>query len=170
MDKKEEQLTDEFEEKSAFHPGRSAAVLKNGKAIGYFGEIHPSVQKTYGFDTKVYAAKFNIPEMMEECVSEKLYEELPKFPATTRDLSLICDESLPVGKIQEAIKSAAGKILEEVKLFDVYQGKQIEAGKKSVSYSVKLRSKESTLTDEQADSTMKRVLKALSAIGAELRQ
>ena len=108
--------------------------------------------------------------MMEECVSEKLYEELPKFPATTRDLSLICDESLPVGKIQEAIKSAAGKILEEVKLFDVYQGKQIEAGKKSVSYSVKLRSKESTLTDEQADSTMKRVLKALSAIGAELRQ
>ncbi len=162
--------TDAFEEKSAFHPGRSAAVLKNGKAIGYFGEIHPSVQKTYGFDTKVYAAKFNIPEMMEECVSEKLYEELPKFPATTRDLSLICDESLPVGKIQEAIKSAAGKILEEVKLFDVYQGKQIEAGKKSVSYSVKLRSKESTLTDEQADSTMKRVLKALSAIGAELRQ
>lgn len=162
--------TDAFDEKSAFHPGRSAVIIKDGEAIGYFGEIHPSVQKTYGFDTKVYAAKFNIPEMMKVSNSEKVYEELPKFPATTRDLSIICDESLPVGKIEEAIKSASGKLLEDVQLFDVYQGKQIEEGKKSVSYSVKLRSKESTLTDEQADSVMKKILKALSTIGAELRK
>lgn len=162
--------TDAFDEKSAFHPGRSAVIIKDGEAIGYFGEIHPSVQKTYGFDTKVYAAKFNIPEMMKVNSSEKVYEELPKFPATTRDLSVICDESLPVGKIKEAIKSASGKLLEDVQLFDVYQGKQIEEGKKSVSYSVKLRSKESTLTDEQADSVMKKILKALSTIGAELRK
>lgn len=162
--------TDAFDEKSAFHPGRSAVIIKDGEAIGYFGEIHPSVQKTYGFDTKVYAAKFNIPEMMKVNSSEKVYEELPKFPATTRDLSVICDESFPVGKIKEAIKSASGKLLEDVQLFDVYQGKQIEEGKKSVSYSVKLRSKESTLTDEQADSVMKKILKALSTIGAELRK
>jgi phenylalanyl-tRNA synthetase beta chain len=162
--------TDEFDEKTAFHPGRGAAIVKNGTAIGYFGEIHPLVANNYEIDTKVYAAKLNIPEMMEIASPEKTYQELPKYPATTRDLSLICDVELPVGKIESAIKKAVGKILEDVKLFDVYQGEQIEKGKKSVSYSIRMRSKEATLTDEQADSAVKKVLKALKEIGAELRQ
>jgi phenylalanyl-tRNA synthetase beta chain len=107
--------------------------------------------------------------MLELRSPENTYEELPKFPATTRDLSLICDESLPAGKIEAAIRKGAGKLLEEVKLFDVYQGEQIEKGRKSISYSVRLRSKEATLTDEQTETTMNKVLKALKEIGAELR-
>jgi phenylalanyl-tRNA synthetase beta chain len=85
------------------------------------------------------------------------------------DLSVICDDEIPVAELEKAIKGAVGKILEKVTLFDVYKGKQIEDGKKSVSYSISMRSHDGTLTDEQADGAMKRVLKALSAIGAELR-
>lgn len=162
--------TEYFDEKTSFHPGRSAVITKNGKAIGCFGEIHPLAAANYGIDTKVYAAKFNIPEMMMLADAEPVYEELPKFPASTRDLSIICDEQLPAGKIEEVIRNAVGNILEEVKLFDVYQGKQIEEGKKSVSYSIKMRSKTATLTDEQADNAVEKVLKSLSAIGAGLRQ
>ncbi len=161
--------SDAFDEKSAMHPGRSAVILKDGVALGIMGEIHPEVQETYEFGTKVYVAKLNIPEMMQTAVTEITYKQLPKFPASTRDLSLICDDEIPVAELEKAIKNACGKILEKVTLFDVYKGKQIEDGKKSVSYSLTLRSHEGTLTDEQADSAVKKALKALSAIGAELR-
>lgn len=161
--------SDAFDEKSAMHPGRSAVILKDGVALGIMGEIHPEVQETYEFGTKVYVAKLNIPEMMHTAVTEITYKQLPKFPASTRDLSLICDDEIPVAELEKAIKNACGKILEKVTLFDVYKGKQIEEGKKSVSYSLTLRSHEGTLTDEQADSAVKKALKALSAIGAELR-
>ena len=106
---------------------------------------------------------------MESAAGKITYQPLPKFPATTRDLSVICDDEIPVAELEKAIKGAVGKILEKVTLFDVYKGKQIEDGKKSVSYSISMRSHDGTLTDEQADGAMKRVLKALSAIGAELR-
>ncbi len=161
--------SDAFDEKSAMHPGRSAVILKDGVALGIMGEIHPEVQETYEFGTKVYVAKLNIPEMMQTAVTEITYKQLPKFPASTRDLSLICDDEIPVAELEKAIKNACGKILEKVTLFDVYKGKQIEDGKKSVSYSLTLRSHEGTLTDEQADGAVKKALKALSAIGAELR-
>ncbi len=161
--------SDAFDEKSAMHPGRSAVIIKDGAALGIMGEIHPEVQETYEFGTKVYVAKLNIPEMMQTAVTEITYKQLPKFPASTRDLSLICDDEIPVAELEKAIKNACGKILEKVTLFDVYKGKQIEEGKKSVSYSLTLRSHEGTLTDEQADSAVKKALKALSAIGAELR-
>lgn len=158
-----------FDEQYALHPGRSAVILKDGVHIGIMGEVHPEVQETYEIGVKTYVAKLNIAEMMS-CAAEKItYKPLPKFPATTRDLSLICDDEIPVAELEKAIKGAVGKILEKVTLFDVYKGKQIETGKKSVSYSISMRSHEGTLTDEQADGAMKRVLKALSAIGAELR-
>ena len=107
--------------------------------------------------------------MFENRVTEKSYKALPKFPATSRDLSLICDDSIPVGQLEKAIKNSVGSILEKITLFDVYKGKQIEEGKKSVSFSITMRSAEATLTDEQTDAAMKRVLKALSEQGAELR-
>ena len=160
---------DEFDEKSAFHPGRSAVALKDGKALGIFGEIHPDVQENYGIGTKTYAAKLKIDELMKASCSEIKYSPLPKFPAATRDLSLIVDDEVPVAELEKAIRKAVGKILEKVTLFDVYKGKQIADGKKSVSYSITMRSHEGTLTDEQADSAVKKALKALSAIGAELR-
>lgn len=161
--------SDAFDEAYAMHPGRSAVVMKNDTVLGILGEVHPAVQKNYGIGTKTYVAKFNIPEMMKCAVTEVSYQPLPKFPAAARDLSVICDDEIPVAELEKAIKGAVGKILEKVTLFDVYKGEQIEKGKKSVSYSITMRSHDGTLTDEQADSAMKKVLKALSAIGAELR-
>lgn len=162
--------SNEFEETCALHPGRSAVILCKGQAIGYLGEIHPAVQETYGFGTRVYAAKLNINEMMPLSVTEITYQPSPKFPAITRDLSLLCEDSLPVGTMEKAIKNAVGKILEKVTLFDVYKGKQIAEGMKSVSFSISMRSHEGTLTDEQADAAMKRVLKSLGDLGASLRE
>jgi len=161
--------SDAFDEKTAMHPYRSAVIMKDGTALGIIGEVHPDVQETYEIGTKTYVAKLNVPELMA-CAEDKItYSPLPKFPATTRDLSLIVDDEVPVAAIEKAIKGAVGKILEKVTLFDVYKGQQIESGKKSVSYSISMRSHDGTLTDEQADSAMKKALKALAAIGAELR-
>ena len=159
-----------FEECCALHSGRSAVILCGETPVGYLGELHPTVQKTYGIGTRTYVAKLLVQEMAAMAETEVTYQPLPKFPAITRDLSLLCDDALPVGKMEEAIAQAAGKLLEEVTLFDVYKGDQIAAGKKSVSFSLRLRSHEGTLTDEQADAAMKRVLKALAAMDAVLRE
>ena len=113
--------------------------------------------------------KLDLPEIMENSQPQKKYKPLPKYPATTRDISVVCDDSIPVAELEKAITKAVGSILEKVTLFDVYKGEQIEKGKKSVSYSISMRSHEGTLTDEQADKAMDKVLKELSAIGAELR-
>ena len=158
-----------FEEFSAFHPGRTAVAKVNGEEIAIFGELHPKVLENYDIGVRVYAGKVNIPELMANSTNEKVYTPLPKFPATTRDLSVVCDENIPVAELEKAIRKAVGNILEKVTLFDVYQGEQIEKGKKSVSYSISMRSHDGTLTDEQADKAMERVLKALKELGAELR-
>ena len=159
-----------FDEKYALHPGRSAVIIKDGVYLGIIGEVHPEVQETYEIGVKTYVAKLCIPEMMQLAAEKITYSPLPKFPATTRDLSLLVDNETPVAELEKAIKGAVGKILEKVTLFDIYRSKEmIESGKKSVAYSISMRSHEGTLTDEQADGAMKRVLKALNAIGAELR-
>ncbi|WP_294469119.1 phenylalanine--tRNA ligase subunit beta [uncultured Ruminococcus sp.] len=159
----------EFDEVSAFHPGRCAVVKVDGRQIGIFGELHPKVMENYGIEARTYAAKINIPELMELSCDTKTYKPLPKFPATTRDLSVVCDEEVPAAVLEKVIRKAVGGILESVTLFDVYRGEQIEAGKKSVSYSISMRSLEGTLTDDQADKAMEKAVKELSAIGAELR-
>lgn len=154
---------------NCFHPGRSAVITKGDTVIGYFGEVHPVVLKNYDIGVRAYVGKLNIPEMLSIVSEEKLYKPLPKFPASTRDLSLICDEKLPVSHIEKAIREGCGKILESVNLFDVYHGKQIEEGKKSVSYSITLRSYTQTLTDEQADNAVRKTLKCLDKIGVAIR-
>lgn len=158
-----------FDEVSAFHPGRVAVIKKDEKPIAILGELSRQTAENYGINTRAYAAKLNLPEIMEMSVSERIYKPLPKYPAATRDISVVCDDAIPVAKLEKAIKGAVGKTLESIKLFDVYKGKQVEEGKKSVSYSIVMRSHDGTLTDEQADGAMKRVLKALSELGAELR-
>lgn len=160
---------DVFDEKYALHPGRSAVILKDGVHLGIMGEVHPEVCDNYEIGVKAYVAKLNIPELMEIASDKITYRPLPKFPAMTRDLSIIVDDEVPVAELEKAICGAVGKILEKVTLFDVYKGKQIESGKKSVSYSISMRSHDGTLTDEQADGAMKKALKALANIGAELR-
>ena len=163
--------TDVYPEASAFHPGRCAVVSKNGKVFGILGELAPVVLENYGIGVKAYAAKLEVPEMMAIAAEEgdKVYKPLPKFPATTRDIAVVCDDKLPVATIEKAIKGAVGNILETVELFDVYKGKQIGEGRKSVAFAISMRSHEGTLTDEQADAAMKRVLKELAKLGAELR-
>lgn len=158
-----------FAEADAFHPGRCAVITKDGKAIGIVGELHPETLENYGIGVKAYAAKVNVTELLDMANAVKTYKPLPKFPATTRDLAIVCDETLPAGELEKAIRKAAGNILESVTLFDVYQGKQIAEGKKSVAYAISMRSHEGTLTDEQADAAVKRVLKELEKLGAELR-
>ena len=158
-----------FNEFYAFHPGRVAVVKVNGEEIGIFGELHPRVLENYGIDARAYVGKINVPELMASCVAQKTYKPLPKYPATTRDLSIVCDDDIPAALLEKTISKAVGSILEKVTLFDVYKGEQIEKGKKSVSYSISMRSHDGTLTDEQADKAMKKVLEALKAIGAELR-
>lgn len=158
-----------FAEASAFHTGRCAVITKDGKAVGIVGELHPEVLENYGIGAKAYAAKLNITELSDMAAAVKTYKPLPKFPATTRDLAIVCDEELPAGELEKAVKKAVGNILESVSLFDVYKGKQIAEGKKSVAYAISMRSHEGTLTDEQADAAVKRVLKELAKLGAELR-
>ena len=162
--------SDVFDEKYALHPGRSAVIVRDGVALGIMGEVHPEVQDTYEIGVKTYVAKLNIPELMDAAAEKITYSPLPKFPATTRDLSLLVDEDMPVAELEKAIKGAVGKILEKVTLFDVYRSDDMKKnGKKSIAYSISMRSHEGTLTDEQADSAMKKALKALTNIGAELR-
>ena len=158
-----------YDEFYAFHPGRCAVVKVSGVTVGIFGELHPRTLENYGLSTRAYVGKLDIPELMENSDPQKIYKPLPKFPATTRDISVVCDDLLPVAELEKAITKAVGPILEKVTLFDVYKGEQIEQGKKSVSYSISMRSHEGTLTDEQADKAMEKAVKELAAIGAERR-
>ena len=158
-----------FAEAEAFHPGRCAVITKDGKAIGIVGELHPETLENYGIGVKAYAAKMNVTELLDIANAVKTYKPLPKFPAAVRDLAIVCDENLPVAELEKAIKRAVGNTLESVTLFDVYKGKQIAEGKKSVAYSIAMRSHEGTLTDEQSDAAVKRVLKELEKLCAELR-
>ena len=158
-----------FDEVAAFHPGRVAIAKVGDMPIAIFGELHPDVLETYEIGTRAYCAKVLITELLDIDIPEKLYKPLPKYPATTRDIAFICEDDIPVARLAALIKNAVGNILESVTLFDVYKGSQIQAGKKSVAFSISMRSHQGTLTDEQADGAMKRVSKALSGIGAEIR-
>lgn len=159
-----------YDEQTAFHPGRSAVIYAGEQAVGIFGEIHPTVQKTYGIGVRIYVAKLDIPALFASANEEITYNPLPKFPAMTRDISLVCAEEVAVGDLENAITEAVGRYLEKVELFDVYRGEQIEQGKKSVAFNIVMRNYEETMTTEQADAAMKRVCKALAKMGAELRE
>ena len=156
-------------ENPTFHPGRCADVSVGEDALGVLGEIHPSVLENYSIGTRAYVAVLDVPAMMEHANTEKQYTPLPKYPATSRDLALLCDEDLPVGEIEKTIRGAVKNHLENVKLFDVSRGAQVEDGKKSVAYTITMRSSDSTLTDEEADGAVKKILKALEKIGVTLR-
>lgn len=160
-----EQVTDN----PVFHPGRCAELFVNGKSLAVLGEVHPKVCANYEIGTRCYAAQISVAVLLEEGVTDKLYVPLPKFPAVSRDIACVCDKTLPVVKLEKEIANAVGGTLENITLFDVYEGDQIAEGKKSVAFSLKLRSKEKTLTDEDADAAMKRAVKALEKLGAVLR-
>lgn len=152
-----------------FHPGRTAVLTINGQKLARLGEIHPKVCENYGIGTRVYLAEIDMDTAFAHALETRTHKALPKYPAASRDLAFVCDKEIPVLKIEKEIKEAVGKILESVTLFDVYEGDQIESGKKSVAFSLKMRAADRTLTDEEADAAVKRVLKSLAKHGINLR-
>ena len=150
-----------------YHPGRCANIVCGDTVIGTFGELHPTAAENYDVSCRVYAAELYMGKMFDNMGVERKYKPLPKYPAMTRDLSLLCDENVTSDTIIDIIKGSA-KFLESVSVFDMYKGEQVPAGKKSLSYKMVLR-KDGTMTDEEADSSVERVLKALAAQDIVLR-
>ena len=152
------------------HPGRTASVIVNGDNIGYLGEVHPAVLKNYGIGTRAYLAVLDMEKVVENANRDVVYKALPKYPAITRDIAMLVKEDVTVKEIADIIKKNGGAYLEEVKLFDVYQGEQIEAGYKSVAYSIAFRSAEKTLADTDIADAMDAILKDLAKeLDAQLR-
>lgn len=157
-------------ENSAFHPGRCAAVWSGDTRLGTVGQIHPDVCAVYGLDSATYCAELDGVLLHELEGAEPTYTPLPRFPAITRDIAVVCDASIPVGELTECIRKAETTVLRGVKLFDVYTGVGIPAGKKSVAFSLMLRSDDGTLTDDHAEEAVRAILDALrESFGAVIR-
>lgn len=153
------------------HPGRKADIIYNDTVIGYMGEIHPEVTVNYDFkeNTRVYAAVLDIPAILPFASFDRLYEGIAKYPATSRDISMLVPKNVLAGEIESVIRQRGGKLLESFKLFDIYEGAQVGEGLKSMAYSLIFRAKDRTLTDDEINSVMKKILNGLSSMGIELR-
>ena len=154
-----------------FHPGRCAEVTApDGTVYAVFGELHPNVSKTYGFDVPVYVCICDTEKLLATAPAEKHYKPLPKFPAVERDLAFVCDESLTSGELKKAIVKYGGKMLESVEVFDIYRDAKIGENKKSMAYSLTLRSPEKTLEDADCDKIVYKILNGLERdFGVTLR-
>ena len=153
-----------------YHPGRCAAVSMNGIHLGYMGQVHPLVCKNYGIDAEVYCVEVDFSKMFDLKQPDPTYVPLPKYQASTRDLAIVCDEAVTVADAENVIASSAGKLLRSVKLFDIYRGKGVAEGKKSLAFSLELRADDRTLTDADCDAVTTKVLAALKdKLDAELR-
>ena len=155
--------------KSFLHPGRQAEIIYDGEIVGYLGEVHPLVQETYGISERTYIANIDLSKICEKASFGVKYEGIAKFPAVVRDISLIMSKGLTAGEIEEVIRTNGGKILENLELFDIYEGERIEADKKSMAYSITFRNKEKTLEEAEITAVMESILKGLEHIGAVLR-
>lgn len=155
---------------NSYHPGKTANIKVGKDVIATLGEIHPEVAENYDIKGEVFVAEIWLDKLVKYGKMNKKYTEVAKFPAVERDIAMVIDEDVEVGNIERAIEKKGKKILEEAKLFDVYRDEKIGAGKKSVAYSLKFRSKDKTLTDEEINSTMEEILKELESLGAELRK
>ncbi len=157
-------------ETAAFHPGRCAAVWSGDTRLGTLGQIHPDVCAAYGLDGATYCAEIDVVLLHDLEGAEPVYAPLPRFPAITRDIAVVCDAAVPVGELTECIRKAEKNVLRGVKLFDVYTGVGIPEGKKSVAFSLTLRSDDGTLTDDHAEEAVRAVLDALREnFGAVIR-
>lgn len=155
---------------AAFHPGRCAAVWSGDTRLGTLGQIHPDVCAAYGLDGATYCAEIDVVLLHDLEGAEPVYTPLPRFPAITRDIAVVCDAAVPVGELTECIRKAEKNVLRGVKLFDVYTGVGIPEGKKSVAFSLTLRSDDGTLTDDHAEEAVRAVLDALREnFGAVIR-
>lgn len=144
-----------------FHPGRCARVSVGGVDLGCFGQIHPLVARSYGIDGEIFAAELNFTALLSLQLPEKTYTPLPKYPAVTRDIAVVCGEAVTVAALSDCIRAAGGKLLRSVELFDIYRGKGIASGSKSAAFRLTLRADDRTLTDADSDGVVSAVLAAL---------
>ncbi|MBQ3251793.1 MAG: phenylalanine--tRNA ligase subunit beta [Oscillospiraceae bacterium] len=145
----------------SYHPGRCASVQIGDAVLGYIGQVHPLVAKNYDIDTEVYCAEINFTALFALRMPEPTYTPLPKYPTVTRDISVVCNESVTVGEAENVIAASAGKLLRKISLFDIYRGSGVPEGKKSLAFSLELRADDRTLTDSDSEQIIGKVLKAL---------
>ena len=154
----------------SYHPGRCAKVLADGKELGTFGQIHPLVAQNYGVDVELYCAELSFDALFAVRGADPEYQPLPKFPAMTRDIAVVCGVEVTVGELEAAIRKGADDLLKDVTLFDIYQGTNIPEGKKSVAFNLILRADNRSLTSDEADADVKAILETLEKeCGAVLR-
>lgn len=156
--------------KNFLHPGRQANMIYNDVVIGYLGEIHPEVCDNYDMKTKVYVAVLDMPNVEPFATFDRKYEGIAKYPAVSRDISMVVPKNILVGQIEAIIEQRGGKILESYELFDIYEGSQIKEGFKSVAYNITFRAKDRTLEENDINGAMKKILNGLQGLGIELRQ
>ena len=157
-------------ENPSYHPGRCARVFVGETELGVLGQIHPDCAKNYDVDVEVYCAELSFDALFALRGETPVYKPLPRFPSVSRDIAVVCDRDIPVGRMIETILAEGGVYLKDCALFDVYTGNHIAPGKKSVAFSLTMRSDEQTLTDEHAEETVKKVLAALErGFGAMMR-
>lgn len=155
--------------KSFLHPGRQANIIYGAKVVGYLGEVHPDVADIYGIGERAYVAVIDMPEIVEVATFDRKYQGIAKYPAVTRDISMVVPKEVLAGQIEEVIEKRGGAYLESYALFDIYEGSQIKAGFKSVAYSIVFRAKDKTLEEADVSAAMKKILKGLEDLGIELR-
>lgn len=155
--------------KAFLHPGRQAKILYKDTVIGYLGEVHPDVADTYGLGDRTYVAVLDLPEILPFASFDRKYEGIAKFPAVTRDISMVMPKTVLVGEVEKIIEKRGGKLLEKYNLFDIYEGAQIKEGFKSVAYTISFRAKDRTLEDKDIQPIMEKILEDLSGMGIELR-
>ncbi len=154
----------------SYHPGRCAQVLAGDRILGVFGQIHPLVAQNYGVDAELYCAELSFEALLSVKGSDPVYTPLPKFPSVSRDIAVVCEEAVTVGDLEAVIRKGAKGLLKEVSLFDIYRGKGVDEGKKSVAFNLVLRAEDRSLTSEEADEDVKSILAALETeLGAVLR-
>lgn len=161
---------DPADKKPFLHPGRQADVVYQGERIGYLGEVHPKVAKNYGIGDRTYVAVIDLPKVVSMATFDRKYEGIAKYPAVTRDISMVVPREILVGQIEAVLEQRGGKILESYSLFDIYEGEQIRAGYKSIAYTLSFRAKDRTLEDADITAAMKKILNGLESLGIELRQ
>lgn len=157
------------EKKSYYHPGRQADIEYDGVVIGNLGEVHPEVADNYGIGERVYLAVLDMPGIVERATFDRKYREIARFPAISRDISMVMRKDILVGQIEEIIETKGGKLLESYRLFDIYEGSQIKEGYKSVAYSISFRAKDRTLEDKEVSSVMEKIITELKTLDITLR-
>ncbi len=156
-------------EPEGFHPGQTAEILFDGEAIGVIGKIHPAMEKNWDIKD-VFAAEIILAKLLRAENEPLVYSQVPRFPSVSRDIALVCGKDLSAGELKETIVAAGGKLLTDAKVFDVYEGEKMDADKKSVAFSLTFSDPERTLTDEEIDRALERILRALEEKGAYLRK